>query len=64
MVAIGRNMYFFLANKYHHLAIIYSCVLTEVTSPCSMNCVASWRTYFEDNSNVTDRNKQKIHILL
>ena len=26
MTDIGRNMWFFLANKHHRLAILYSCV--------------------------------------
>jgi len=44
MAVIGRKVKFILANKHHHLAIFYSCVFTEFTSPYSLNAQRGWHT--------------------
>ena len=37
MAAIGRNMWFSVANKHHHLVHIFTVVfLTEFTSPYNL----------------------------
>ena len=39
--AIGRNMYFSIANKHHHLAIFIVVFLTKFTSPYDYSVYAA-----------------------